>query len=183
MPFVSRAGEKLAHALAAFQVNPHGLVCADFGASTGGFTDCLLQNGATKIYAVETGYGTIDWKLRNDPRVVVMERTNAMHAKLPEAVDLITIDTSWTKLERVLPNALANLKPGGTIIALLKPHYEASPRLLRKGVLPDDQVEAVVDETIRLIEPLGVTVLAKTESPIVGEKGGNREFLLSLKAV
>src|SRR6185503_16056489 len=101
--FVSRAGEKLEHALKAFDIDPRGKTCADFGASTGGFTDCLLQHGAVKVYAVEKGYGTIEWKLRNDPRVVVMERENAMHVELPEQVDLLTVDTSWTKLEKVIP--------------------------------------------------------------------------------
>ncbi|MEK7690497.1 MAG: SAM-dependent methyltransferase, partial [Bdellovibrionota bacterium] len=99
MSFASRAGEKLDHALKTFDVNVQGFVCADFGSSTGGFVDCLLQHGAQKVYAVEKGYGQLDWKLRNDPRVIVMERTNVMHAKLPEHVNLITIDTSWTKLE------------------------------------------------------------------------------------
>src|SRR3989338_453425 len=114
MPFVSRAGGKLDHALNSFKVDVKDLICADFGASTGGFTDCLLQHGAKKVYAIETGYGVLDYKLRKDPRVVVMERSNAMHVELPEKADLITIDTSWTKLENVVPNALKNLKAGGT---------------------------------------------------------------------
>src|SRR3989344_3151588 len=106
MPYVSRAGDKLEHALKNFNFNPENLVCADFGSSTGGFVDCLLKFGAKKVYAVETGYGVLDWKLRNDERVIVMERKNAMHVALPEKVDLITIDTSWTKLENIMPNAL-----------------------------------------------------------------------------
>jgi 23S rRNA (cytidine1920-2'-O)/16S rRNA (cytidine1409-2'-O)-methyltransferase len=179
--FVSRAGEKLEHALKTFNIDPRGKTCADFGASTGGFTDCLLQHGAVKVYAVEKGYGTIEWKLRNDPHVVVMERENAMHVELPEKVDLLTVDTSWTKLEKVIPNALKNLKPDSEIVALLKPHYEASPRLLRKGVLPDDRIETVIETTVKALELLGVKLVAKTESPIVGGKGGNREFLLHLR--
>src|SRR5579859_6656968 len=123
--YVSRAGGKLEFALQEFNISVKDLVVADFGSSTGGFVDCLRQNGAKKVYAVETGYGTLDWKLRNDPRVVVMERTNAMHVDLPEKVDLVTIDTSWTKQKNILPNALHNLKPGKQIISLIKPHYEA----------------------------------------------------------
>ena len=108
--FVSRAGIKLEFALANFQVGVKGKICADFGASTGGFSDCLLQNGAKKIYAIETGYGVLDWKLRNDPRVIVLERTNAMHIVLPEKAELITVDVGWTKLEKVLPSAMANTR-------------------------------------------------------------------------
>src|SRR3990167_574522 len=133
MPYASRAGEKLEHALNTFNVKVDGFVCADFGSSTGGFVDCLLQAGAEKVYAVETGYGVLDWKLRNDKRVVVLERKNAMHIELPEKIDLITIDTSWTKIKKILPNALKNLKADGRIIALIKPHYEAEPKMLREG--------------------------------------------------
>ena len=105
MTYASRAGEKLEHALKSFGISVLGYVCADFGSSTGGFVDCLLQAGAKKVYAIETGYGVLDWKLRNDQRVIVMEKTNAMHVELPEKIDLITIDTSWTKLEKIIPNA------------------------------------------------------------------------------
>src|SRR3990170_4995538 len=111
--FVSRAGEKLQFALKSFNISVKDLVCADFGSSTGGFVDCLLQFGAKKVFAVEKGFGVLDWKLRCDERVMVMERKNAMHVKLPEKAELITIDTGWTKLEKVVPNALANLLPGG----------------------------------------------------------------------
>src|SRR3990167_4926334 len=103
--YVSRAGEKLEHALNIFNVSVKDLVCADFGSSTGGFTDCLLQHGAKKVYAVETGYGILDWKLRSDPRVITLEKTNAMHVSLPEKVDLVTIDASWTKQKNIIPNA------------------------------------------------------------------------------
>lgn len=175
--FVSRAGEKLEHALKSFEVDPKGLVCADFGSSTGGFVDCLLQHGAEKVYAVETGYGTIDYKLRIDPRVVLMERTNAIHVVLPEKVVLFTIDTSWTKLEKVLPNAVANLTPTGQIIALVKPHYEADQKLLRKGKLPDESIPEVLETVRAAIGAFDLEILAETESPILGEKGKNREFL------
>src|SRR3989344_5218836 len=138
MTYASRAGEKLEHALKTFNINVVSLTCADFGSSTGGFVDCLVQAGAKKVYAVETGYGVLDYKLREDERVIVMERKNAMHVELPEKVDFITIDTSWTKLDKVVPNALNNLKDGGQIITLVKPHYEAGPKMLRKGRLLDE---------------------------------------------
>ncbi len=178
--YVSRAGAKLAHALGTFHIEVSGKVCADFGASTGGFTDCLLQHGAQKVYAVETGYGVLDWKLRSDPCVVVMERTNAMHVALPIKVSLITVDVSWTKLEKVLPNVLHNLAPGGEVIALLKPHYEA-PDLVRKGKLSDADAEAVKENVIKRLPDLGMLVLGVTTSPIAGERAGNREYLLHLK--
>src|SRR3954469_3385827 len=129
-PFVSRAGLKLDHALAHFHLDVANRTCADLGSNTGGFVDCLLKRGATKVYAVDTGYGVLDYKLRKDPRVIVMERTNAMHAALPEAIDLITIDVAWTKQRNILPAATAP-----HVVTLIKPHYEADPKLLRKGVL------------------------------------------------
>lgn len=174
--FVSRAGEKLQFVLDQFKIDIKNKICADFGSSTGGFVDCLLQNGATKVLAVEVGYGTIDWKLRNDARVIVMERTNAMHVELPEKVDLITIDLGWTKQEKILPNARKNLKEDGIIISLIKPHYEA-PELVRKGKLPVEKVEEVVEVVKGKIERLGFRIKGIVESPIVGEKGGNMEFL------
>ncbi len=177
MPFVSRAGEKLAHALATFKIDVRHLIAADFGCSTGGFTDCLLQNGAAKVFAVDTGYGIIEWKLRNDERVVVMERKNAMHIVLPELVDLITMDTSWTKVKNVLPNAFKNLKDGGTIIVLVKPHYEAEERERVKGVVPDKMLPDILKRVRSDIEAAGGLIQAETESPITGGKGGNREFL------
>ncbi|OGN00260.1 MAG: hypothetical protein A3B91_04695 [Candidatus Yanofskybacteria bacterium RIFCSPHIGHO2_02_FULL_41_29] len=179
--YVSRAGEKLEHALNIFNVSVKDLVCADFGSSTGGFTDCLLQHGAKKIYAVETGYGILDWKLRNDVRVIVMERKNAMHVDLPEKVDLITIDTSWTRLDKIVPSALRNLKLDGHIISLLKTHYEAEPKMLRKGKLLDTFIPEVIDRVKKELKDFNIEILAETESPILGEKGGNKEYLLYLK--
>lgn len=181
MPFVSRAGEKLEHAIKTFKINVAGKTCADFGSSTGGFVDCLLQHGATKVYAVETGYGLLDWKLRNDPRVIVMERTNAMHVELPEKVDLISMDTSWTRIENTIGNAIANLKPNGEIVALVKPHYEASSRLLRKGKLPDEFIDEVIENVKETLSKFEVEFIAETPSPIVGSKGGNKEWLFLLK--
>ena len=181
MKYASRAGEKLEWALAKFGVNASGLVCADFGSNTGGFVDCLLCHGAVKVYAVETGYGVLDWKLRNNARVVPMERTNAMRVTLPEKADLITIDVSWTKLSKILPNAIANLKPDGQIIALVKPHYEVGPEHLRKGKLPEGSIPEVLDNVKNQIKNLGLEILTETQSPILGEKAGNKEFLLLLK--
>jgi 23S rRNA (cytidine1920-2'-O)/16S rRNA (cytidine1409-2'-O)-methyltransferase len=179
--FVSRAGEKLEFALAEFKLNVKGLVCADLGSSTGGFVDCLLQNGAKKVYAVEVGYGTIDWNLRNDKRVVVMERTNAIHIELPEKVDLITIDVGWTKQEKILPNAFRNLSEAGVVISLIKPHYEADQKYLRKGKLLDERVNEVLTQVKKDIKYAGGQVIKTAESPILGEKGKNREFLVLIK--
>src|SRR4051794_23000262 len=123
MPFVSRAGQKLQHALDEFAIDVAHKICADLGCSTGGFTDCLLQRGAQKVYAVDTGYGVLDWKLRNDPRVVVMERTNAMHVELPAKMDLVTIDVAWTKQRNILPSARRIVRDDGIVISLIKPHY------------------------------------------------------------
>ncbi len=180
MAYASRAGDKLEHALKTFNISVAGLTCADFGSSTGGFVDCLLQAGAPKVYAVETGYGVLDYKLRIDPRVVVMERENAMHVVLPEKVDFITIDTSWTKLEKVVPNALNNLKPGSHMVTLVKPHYEADVKMLRKGKLPEENIPEVLEKVKAILQTLGVTVLGEVESPILGEKGKNKEYLFHL---
>ncbi len=181
MLFVSRAGEKLAFALQEFHITVTGITCADFGSSTGGFVDCLLKNGAEKVYAVETGYGVFDWKLRNNKKVVVLERTNAMHVVLPEKVDLITNDTSWTKQENILPNIHANLKVQGKIITLIKPHYEADKKLLHHGVLSPDDAELVTNQTLEKIISLGFIVKGVKKSPLVGKKGGNSEYLAYLE--
>lgn len=178
--FVSRAGEKLLFALTQFDINVEGLTVCDFGSSTGGFVDCLLQKGASKIYSIDTSYGELAWKLRNDPHVVVMERTNAMHVKLPEKVDLITIDTSWTKQILTVPNAFNNLKKGGQIISLIKPHYEANKKYLEKGRLKDEYVEEVLEFVKNDIVAVGGKIVKMVESPIVGEKGKNREFLFQI---
>ena len=177
--FVSRAGFKLDHALATFGIDVAGKICADFGCSTGGFTDCLLRRGAGKVFAIDTGYGVLDWKLRKDPRVVVMERTNAMHVELAAAVDVVTIDVGWTRQKNILPSAAKVLAPGGGVITLVKPHYEAEAKLLRKGVLADENVDAVVS-TVRMdIESLGWDWRGSTASPIRGG-GGNLEVLVWL---
>lgn len=179
--FVSRAGEKLQFALDQFKFNVKDLIVADFGSSTGGFVDCLLQNGAKKIYSVDTSYGELAWTLRKNPKVVVLERTNAMHVKLPEKVDLITIDTAWTKQILTIPNALNNLKKEGSIISLIKPHYEASRECLEKGRLKDEFMDEVLDKTKNDIVAVGGKVVNLIESPIVGEKGKNKEFLALIR--
>ena len=178
--FSSRGGLKLQKALEEFLIVAKDKIVLDVGSSTGGVVDCLLKNGAEKVYAVETGYGRLDWKLRNDPRVVVMEKTNILYLeKLPETVDLITVDTSWTKLELVLPAVKKLLKPGGIIIALLKPQYEADQRILRKGIVPSELVESIKDKTLEKIKTLDFEVKGVIESPILGEDG-NKEFLLEI---
>jgi len=175
-PFASRAGVKLAHALDIFRIDPSGLVCADLGCSTGGFTDCLLQRGAAKVFAIDRGFGVLNYRLRKDPRVVTMERTDALQVHLPEPVQLVTIDCGWTRQRLVLPAAKRLLAPGGCIISLLKPHYEAEPAQLRGGVLPDDLADDATRAIRDLLPGIGLSLRGETESPIRG-KGGNREFL------
>lgn len=185
--FVGRGGLKLEHALKEFNLNPLGLTCADFGCNVGGFTDCLLQQGASKVYAVDTGYGALAWKLRNDPRVCVMERTNALHASAPQLVDLIAIDLAWTPQRHAIPAALRWLKPGGCIVSLVKPHYETGNRSsLKHGVLAEADAARIVDDVSRSLPSLGVEVLGVTRSPILGgatkkNKQGNAEWLVQLR--
>lgn len=179
--FASRAGEKLQFALDSFKISVSDKYVADFGSSTGGFVDCLLQNRAKKVYSVEVGYGTLDWKLRNDPRVVVMERTNAMHVTLPEKVDFISIDVGWTKQRMIIPNALINLKEDGVIISLIKPQYEADPRQIRGGKLEDRYLEETLDQAKLDIGNAGGKMIKIIESPILGEKGRNKEFLALIR--
>lgn len=178
--FVSRAGLKLEHALNAFGVDVRGKVCADLGSNVGGFVDCLLQRGAAKVYAIETGYGVVDWKLRKDPRVVVMERTNAMHATLPEKVDVVTIDVAWTKQRHILPAAHRLMREDGLVVTLIKPHYEAPPAKLRKGVLSAEAMEDVVKSVEADIRAAGFEVMQIVTSPIKGAKG-NMEALACLR--
>jgi 23S rRNA (cytidine1920-2'-O)/16S rRNA (cytidine1409-2'-O)-methyltransferase len=180
--FVSRAGVKLSAALDRFGVGPTGMICADLGANVGGFTDCLLQRGAAKVFAVETGYGVLEYKLRKDPRVVVMERVNALHVKLPELCDLVVIDLGWTQQKRILPHAREMLKAGGKIISLVKPHYEAQKNLLKAGVLRPEDSEAVYQQVVKEIPNWGFRVADAMESPLVGAKG-NREYLILLEKV
>lgn len=177
--FVSRGGEKLDAALTAFQLDPAGWVCADVGASTGGFTDCLLQRGAAKIYAIDVGEGILDWKLRNDPRVAVMENTNARYVEaLPESVRLATIDTSFISLKILLPVVMQWLTTEGEIAALIKPQFEAGKdRVGKKGVVRDPEVHReVLVEVLRFTSSIGLETRGLIRSPLLGP-AGNVEFL------
>lgn len=182
-PYVSRGGLKLAHALDAFGIDPTGLVCLDIGASTGGFTDVLLQRGAARVYAVDVGHGQLHWKLRNDPRVVVRERVNARHltaGDVLEMVDLLVVDASFIGLAVVLSAPLKRLKPGGRIVALIKPQFEVGPEHVGKGGVVRDaaQHEAVCTRIRAHFETdLGLEVIGLVESPILGPEG-NKEFLI-----
>lgn len=185
--FASRGGLKLQAALDAFEVRPEGWTCADLGCSTGGFTDCLLQAGAARVFAVDTAYGVLDWKLRNDERVVVMERSNALHTDPPPELiagglaRLVVVDLSWTRQQHALPAARRWLAADGSIITLIKPHYEQDAgRRARRGVLEDEAAVAVVDDVCAQIRAMGFSVDGLVESPIRGGKGkstGNREWL------
>jgi 23S rRNA (cytidine1920-2'-O)/16S rRNA (cytidine1409-2'-O)-methyltransferase len=182
-PWVSRGGIKLAHGLEHFAVDAAGAVCLDVGASTGGFTDVLLHHGAKKVYAVDVGHGQLDWKLRNDERVVVLERTNARYLtseQVPEPVDLIVCDASFIGLRTVLPAALALAAPGCRLIALIKPQFEVGKaRVGKGGVVRDPELHAEVCEEIAgwLNGLAGWRVLGIAESPIRGPEG-NVEFLI-----
>ncbi len=178
--FVSRAGLKLEHALTTFQFDVTGFTCADLGCNVGGFVDCLLRRGAAKVYAIDTGYGVLDYRLRKDARVVVMERTNAMHATLPEEVPLVTIDVAWTKQRHILPAARKLVRSDGHVITLIKPHYEADASLLRGGVLLESELDRVIDTVTSEIRSAGFDLVAQTTSPIKGGKG-NIEVLALLK--
>lgn len=184
IPFVSRGGLKLAHALHEFHVDVKGVVALDVGASTGGFTDCLLQNGAAGIYAVDVGYGQLAWKLRQDPRVICLERTNIrqlLPENLDEVPDMAVIDCSFISLTKVLPPTLNLLKKDGEIIALIKPQFELEKRLVGKGgIVRDSGLQEVAVEKIRVLATeLGCTVQGIIESPVRGSKG-NREYLIYL---
>jgi 23S rRNA (cytidine1920-2'-O)/16S rRNA (cytidine1409-2'-O)-methyltransferase len=186
-PFVSRAGRKLAAALDHFGVDPEAQVCLDVGASTGGFTDCLLQRGAARVYALDVGYGQLDHRLRNDPRVVVMERVNARHLPpdaLPEPCGLITLDVSFISLLKVVPALLPHLAPGGLLLPMIKPQFEAGRGMVGKGgILRDEEVrQRVVRECAGGMAALGLELLGLYDSPVAGT-GGNREtFALLRKA-
>jgi len=177
--FVSRGGEKLEAALRRFGLDVRGWVAADVGASTGGFTDCLLQRGAARVYAIDVGYGQLAWRLRNDPRVVVMERTNARYLeRLPEPVDLVTVDVSFISLRLILPRAVGWLKPKGQVIALIKPQFEAGRREVGKGgVVRDPAVHrAVLERVLTAAADLGLGLRGLMPSPLLGP-AGNVEFL------
>lgn len=184
-PYVSRGGEKLAGALDAFALDVAGVTALDVGASTGGFTDCLLQRGARRVYAIDVGYGQLAWRLRQDPRVILRERTNARHlaaGSLPEPADLAVVDVSFISLARVLPAVVSCLRPGGTIVALVKPQFEVGRGKVGKGgVVRDDTARADAVAGVRQeAERLGLEVRAQSDSVLPGPKG-NREIFLYLK--
>lgn len=183
-PYVSRGGLKLEKALRDFRVNPEGYVCSDSGASTGGFTDCLLQQGAKKVFAIDVGYGQLDWKIRSDPRVVVMERTNVRYVtpeQLGEPLDLSVVDVSFISLKIVLPVIKTFLKPCGQVLCLIKPQFEAGKEKVgKKGVVRDPEVhKEVLDNFVQLTKELDLTILGLTFSPVKGPEG-NIEFLAHL---
>lgn len=182
-PFVSRAGRKLAHALDAFGLDPAGKTCLDVGASTGGFTDCLLQRGARRVYALDVGYGQLDQRLRNDPRVVVFERVNARHLAadaLPERCDLITADVSFISLVKIGPALLPHLAPDGLFLPMIKPQFEAGRHQVGKGGIVRDPAvrEQVVRETAERLAALGLETLGIFDSPVTGMEGNREAFAL-----
>jgi 23S rRNA (cytidine1920-2'-O)/16S rRNA (cytidine1409-2'-O)-methyltransferase len=184
--YVSRGGIKLAHALDHFQLDPFGRTALDVGASTGGFTDVLLRRGISRVYTVDVGYGQLDWRLRNDPRVRALERTNARsltRAEVPEPVDAVVADVSFIPLELALPAALALTAPSAWLVALIKPQFEVGKNRVGKGGVVRDPAlhQAVCDEIARwLADEQGWQVMGIVESPITGPKG-NREFLIAAR--
>ena len=183
LPYVSRGGLKLAAALDRFPIPIEHAVCADVGASTGGFTDCLLQRGAAKVYAIDVGYGQLDWKLRNDPRVVVMDRTNARYVEsLPEPIGLAVIDASFISLRLILPAVLKWLQAQAHIVALVKPQFEAGrDRVGKGGVVRDPEVHAdVLRSIVQAAQELGCSPIELVRSPLEGP-AGNVEFLIWLR--
>ncbi len=183
-PYVSRGGLKLEKALRDFGVDPTGFVCSDSGASTGGFTDCLLQQGAKKVFAIDVGYGQLDWKIRSDPRVVVMERTNVRYVtkeQLGEPLDLSVIDVSFISLRIVLPVIKSFLKPTGQVLCLIKPQFEAGKdKVGKKGVVREPEThKEVLDNFVALAKEQAFKILGLTFSPVKGPEG-NIEFLAHL---
>ena len=184
-PYVGRGGVKLAHALDTFGIDVAGRAALDIGASTGGFTDVLLKRGATTVIALDVGHGQLDWTLRNDPRVVVIEHFNARRltsADLPGLVDVVVVDVSFISLRQILPVVPPLLRPGADVVALVKPQFEAGRAEVRKGVIHDEAVHRrVLDEIGAAAAAIGLRPIASTPSPITGQKG-NVEFLLHLHA-
>ena len=186
-PYVSRGGLKMERALKTFPIDLHDALCLDIGASTGGFTDCMLQHGARKVYAVDVGYGQLAWKLRQDERVVAIERTNARHITpevVPEKVDFVAIDVSFISLRLIVPAALSLMKPDGAIIALIKPQFEVGRGQVGKGgvVRDHDLHQDVILSLRRFFESLPLHYHGDVSSPILGPKG-NREFLAFMRRV
>lgn len=184
LAYVSRGGLKLEGALEALRISVQDLVCLDIGASTGGFTDCLLQHGAARVYAIDVGYGQLAWRLRQDDRVTVIERTNIRHMpadRIPEAADLATIDVSFISLRIVVPAVLKFLKPGGQILALIKPQFEVGKGKVGKGGVVRDAGlrESVISGLVDVFSQQGLTCGPVIPSSILGPKG-NQEYILPL---
>jgi 23S rRNA (cytidine1920-2'-O)/16S rRNA (cytidine1409-2'-O)-methyltransferase len=184
-PFVSRSGQKLAAALDVFQIDPRGKIGLDVGCSTGGFTDCLLQRGARHIYAVDVGYGQFDWRLRGDPRVTLLERTNIRYLDptvVPELIDLAVIDVSFISLTLVIPRVVSFLTDTAVLVALVKPQFEVGKEKVgRGGIVKDDtQRRAVTDKVVACAIQLGLRVTGVLDSPVHGRKG-NREILIGFR--
>ncbi len=178
--FVSRGGEKLAAALDACAINPEGMVCFDVGCSTGGFTDCLLQRGAAQVYAVDVGYGQFDWRLRQDPRIVLIERTNVRHMErsaILKPIGLAVVDVSFISLTKILPSVIRFLSPGAIVVALVKPQFEVGKgQVGRGGIVRDDtQRQKVLQGVVRFAEGVGLRIRKSLDSSIRGKKG-NREI-------
>lgn len=185
LPYVSRGGLKLAKAIEVFGLSMTGMTCADIGASTGGFTDCMLEQGADKVYAIDVGYGQLAWKLRCDPRVINLERTNVRYItaeQVPELLDFFSVDVSFISLELVLPAVFPLLKNGCKAICLVKPQFEAGREYIgKKGVVRDPQIhQSVLEKTLGLVSRLGLRPLGLTFSPIKGPEG-NIEYLLLIE--
>lgn len=192
MPYVSRGGLKLKHAIDTFGIDVKDKTAMDAGASTGGFTDCLLQHGAQKVYSIDVGYGQLDWRLRNDPRVILLEKTNIRYLEeivrsqrmedlMGNKIDIATIDVSFISLLKVIPAVLKFLKPSGEIVALIKPQFEVGRKDVGKGVVKDESKRLEAVENIKSeSEKMGLEVKGVTASPIKGPKG-NVEYLIYLK--
>ncbi|MBA5866331.1 MAG: TlyA family rRNA (cytidine-2'-O)-methyltransferase [Nitrospira sp. CR1.3] len=183
--FVSRSGEKLAAALEPFSIGPEGTICLDVGCSTGGFTDCLLQRGARRVYAVDVGYGQIDWKLRQDPRVILLERTNIRYldrSLIQDPIDLAVIDVSFISLTLVLPSVVRFLRDGARVVALVKPQFEVGKGQVGAGGIVRDDVQrrAVTKKVIDSAAQLGLKSDGSLDSPVKGRKG-NREILVAFE--
>ena len=185
LPFVSRGGFKLDKALRVFPIDPDGMVCIDCGASTGGFTDVLLQHGAKRVYAVDVGYGQLAWKLRNDPRVVNLERTNLRYItaeQIPEPIDLAVMDVSFISIKLILPSVKALLKENADLVCLIKPQFEAGREDVgKKGVVRDSEVHArVIRDILSFVPQIGLSAVGLDYSPIRGPEG-NIEYICHLK--
>jgi len=185
IPYVSRGGLKLEAALHELQLDVTGSICIDVGASTGGFTDCLLQHGAERVYVVDVGYGQLAWKLRQDPRVIVIERTNVRYMTadaIPAPVDLISVDVSFISLKIVVPAIIQFLKSDASILALIKPQFEVGKRQVGKGgvVKQPELHQQVIKDLSEFFETIGLAPLSVYPSPLLGPKG-NREFFIFLK--